>query len=85
MDIVTAIVVLVMIWWLVFFMTLPLWRHRPPSTVARGHDPGAPGRLRLIRHLAFTSLISLVLLALFLIVRQQGWISLRPAPSDLPF
>ncbi len=77
MDIVTAIVVFIMIWWLVFFLALPFWRHQPPLNIEKGHDIGAPDKLHLAKHLGVVTLLSIVLLIIFLFVRHYHLISLH--------
>jgi len=71
-----AIVAYVIIWWLVFFLTLPIGVHREEAPDA-GHDPGAPVRPRLGRKALITTLLtSLVVLGLYWLA-ETGRISLR--------
>ncbi|MEM7070594.1 MAG: DUF1467 family protein [Pseudomonadota bacterium] len=83
MDIITAILVFIMIWWSIFFIALPFWRHKAASHNKVGHDSGAPSKLHLIRHVLVTSAISIVLLLLFLWIRETGWISFHSPESFL--
>ncbi len=63
MNVVEAIVVFVMIWWVVLFMTLPVGIRRDRSPKA-GNDPGAPVEPAMWRKMAVTTAISLVLFGL---------------------
>lgn len=60
----SGIVVYVIIWWLVFFMSLP-FGVRPPheagETAEPGHEAGAPVRTHLPRKVLVSTLISAAL------------------------
>ena len=56
----SGIVLFVLIWWMVFFMSLP-WGVRRAGDEGKGHDAGAPVRPRLWLKAGVTTVISLVL------------------------
>lgn len=60
MTIASLIVVYVIVWWVVFFMTLP-WGVRRTENVDEGHDPGAPANARLWLKAAITTVIAAIL------------------------
>ncbi len=72
----SGIVVFVIVWWLVFFMTLPVGVRRTDE-VERGNDPGAPDRPRLALKAAVTTAVAVVLTALVLLLIESGWLSFR--------
>jgi predicted secreted protein len=77
MSIVTAIAVYFIIWWLVLFTVLP-WGVRSQAEggeVSDGSDPGAPALPRLWRKLAWTTVISGVVFAVFATVYINRWIT----------
>ena len=61
MNVFSGIVVYVILWWLVFFMSLPIGV-RPPhevgETAERGHEAGAPVKPRLWIKAAAATLIA---------------------------
>ena len=66
MDIVSGLVVYILLWWWVFFMTLPFGA-RPPEQAEKGHAPSAPEKPYIVRKMLITTAIAGVL---FLIVHQ---------------
>lgn len=60
MDIVSGIVVYILLWWWVLFMVLPFGA-KAPDVVEKGHAPSAPDRPRLLKKMAITSVIALIL------------------------
>ncbi len=74
----SGIVVFVIVWWLVFFMTLPVGVRRA-GEVERGNDPGAPERPRLGLKAAVTTAIAGVLtLLVFLLIDSDRFAFRRP-------
>lgn len=62
MDIASAIVVYVLLWWLVFFMALPIGVKVPDqSEVAKGHATSAPKQPHLLRKALAATVIAAVL------------------------
>ncbi|HEY9568738.1 MAG TPA: DUF1467 family protein [Thalassobaculum sp.] len=62
MDIVSAVVVYVLLWWFGFFLALPIGVQVPDeSEVGRGHARSAPRRPYLLRKMLAATLIAAVL------------------------
>ena len=77
MGIGSGILTYVIIWWMVFFMTLPFGVERPEAhEVEVGHEPGAPKKPMLKKKAIITSLISAVLLVIWIYVDSLGIIKL---------
>ncbi len=78
----SGIVVYVILWWLVFFMALPVGVRRA-GEVARGNDPGAPERARLgLKAAAATAAAGVLTLVVFLLIDSE-WLSFRrPLPPQ---
>jgi len=72
----SAVVLFVLLWWMVFFMTLP-WGIRRAGGEALGHDAGAPVKPRLWLKAAITTGISLVLFAIAYWLVQSKYLSLH--------
>ncbi|MYE02617.1 MAG: DUF1467 family protein [Alphaproteobacteria bacterium] len=72
----SGIVVYVILWWLVFFMALPVGVRRARE-VERGNDPGAPERPRLALKAAVTTVIAAVLTLLVFLLIDSGWLTFR--------
>ncbi|HWD57600.1 MAG TPA: DUF1467 family protein [Stellaceae bacterium] len=73
---VTGIVVYVLTWWVVLFMTLPLWI-KPTEPGDTGHGLGAPKQPFMWRKVALTSVIAAVVWAGIYIFVIEPWISFR--------
>ena len=72
----SGIVVYVILWWLVFFMALPVGVRRA-GEVERGNDPGAPDRPRLGMKAAVTTAIAGVLTLLVFLLVDSEWFTFR--------
>ena len=76
----SGIVVFVIIWWLVFFMTLPIGIRSPDEAgveVEQGHAPSAPVRPRLLLKAGVTTAVSIVLWGIAYWVIEADVISFR--------
>lgn len=60
MGIAGGIVTFIVIWWLVFFMTLPIGVRRD-DTPEDGHDPGAPRKANIGKKILAATGITIVL------------------------
>lgn len=80
MGAVSGIVVYVMLWWLVFFMTLPIGVH-PPHELGEaadpGHESGAPVRHHLLWKALAATVISGVLWGVAYWIIDSGMITFR--------
>ena len=80
MGVASGIVVYVILWWMIFFMTLPIGV-RPPHEAGQqaepGHDPGAPVRTHLPLKLLATTVIAAVLWGVVWWVIDSGLLSIR--------
>lgn len=82
MNVASAIVVFIVIWWLVMFMVLPFGVRRTENPEA-GHDPGAPVHPMLWRKVAVTTAITLVLFAIVYVIAEYELISLQDLAIEL--
>ncbi len=78
MDFVSGTVVFILLWWWVFFMTLP-FGVKTPDVVETGHANSAPEKPMLRLKVVVTTAISSVLFAIVYWVIDSGFVSL----SDL--
>lgn len=76
MGLTSGIVVFVIIWWCVFFTTLP-WGNRAPENPEPGHVESAPDNPRLWLKAGITTAITLVLWAGVYWAVESGLISFR--------
>ncbi len=60
MDLVSGIVVYILLWWWVLFMTLPFGA-KAPEVVEEGHATSAPQKPRLLIKAGVTTVIAFVL------------------------
>jgi len=80
MDTVSGIVVYILLWWWVFFMTLPFGA-RQPEEVETGHADGAPVRPMLWIKAGITTILALVLWFVVDAVITSGVFSFREMVS----
>lgn len=78
MSIGSAVAVFFVIWWTALFVVLPIGirSQAEEGSVARGTDPGAPARPRLLRIVILNTVLSAIVFAAFLAVVEQDWITL---------
>jgi predicted secreted protein len=72
---ISAAVVFVVLWWLVFFTILPLGVQRQERP-GEGHDPGAPMKAGVLWKMGLTTLVAGVLLGVVWVVMEFHLISL---------
>ena len=78
MDFVSGLVVYILLWWWVFFMSLP-FGIKTPDVVEIGHATSAPEKPMLLRKVIISTTIASVLFAIIYWVIDSDFISL----SDL--
>jgi predicted secreted protein len=78
-----SLVVFVIAWWTIFFMTLPFGA-RPPEQPEEGHAASAPERPRLLLKAAITTVVAVVLTAGFGWALDSGLIDWRPDEPLIP-
>jgi predicted secreted protein len=76
MNIVSAIVVFVVLWWLVFFMVLP-WGVRRLDAPEPGQEFGAPERPMLWRKALITAVIATILFGITYAIVTSDLLPLR--------
>jgi predicted secreted protein len=74
MDILTAIFVFILVWWVVIFTVLP-WGNKAFDNPEIGHAASAPANPRIKQKLLVTTLISVVLTVLLVVVTRYFDIS----------
>ena len=80
MSVMTSILVYVIIWWLIFFMMLPVGvksQDESDEEVVPGSPSSAPAKPDLWRKALTTTLIAAVLFAVFYLVVEYDVVSLR--------
>jgi predicted secreted protein len=83
MSISGSIAVFVIIWWLVFFMVLPIGSREvvDQSDVSTGQDAGAPKKTRLLFKTMISTIISIAVFALFYWLVDSGHVYIGPDPK----
>lgn len=82
MNVVTAIVVYLLLWWLTLFMVLP-WKVQPARKGDKGHAAGAPERPMLVGKLLVTTAIAAVLFAIVYALIHYDVVSFRRMSQGL--
>ena len=65
-----SLVVYVIFWWLILFVTLPFGISRDKKVI-HGNDPGAPKKTLLKKKVLITSFASLILTVIFSIIKNE--------------
>ena len=80
MTLTGSIAVFVIIWWLIFFMVLPIGSREvvDQADVAQGQDAGSPKRPRLLFKALMATLVSIVVFALFYWLVSTGHLAIGP-------
>ena len=62
MGITGSIIIFLLIWWLIFFISLPInIKKGKPGKNIEGEDPGAPNNPQLFRKFLITTVVSVVI------------------------
>ncbi|GAB4119314.1 MAG: DUF1467 family protein [Rhodothalassiaceae bacterium] len=80
MNALTGVLVYLVIWWLVFFMILPIGvrSHREAGEeIVPGSHESAPVRPMLWRKAGATTVLAGLLWGVFYLISTNGWISLK--------
>jgi len=81
LNIATIILVYVVIWWLVFFVTLPIGvraQNESEKGVVEGTVPSAPSNPNLLKKALVASVLAAILTASYYYLIEYDVISLRP-------
>jgi predicted secreted protein len=79
MNLFTAVITYLTMWWIVLFCVLPFGARSQAEMgeVVEGTDPGAPVVANIKQKIIWTSLITAVVWGAFYLVVSSGWISLE--------
>jgi predicted secreted protein len=79
MNLFTAVITYLTMWWIVLFCVLPFGARSQAEMgeVVEGTDPGAPVVANIKQKIIWTSLITAVVWGVFYLVVSSGWISLE--------
>ena len=64
-------VIYIVIWWILFFMALPLGVKKANSLLP-GHDSGAPGKTHLWKKFIIVSILTLIFTYIVILVLQSN-------------
>ncbi len=78
MDLFTAFVVFVLVWWVVIFTVLP-WGNKPVERPEVGHEPSSPANPRIRQKLIWTTILSLIITAIIIATIRYSHFSFREA------
>lgn len=77
MSIITVVFIFIVVWWLVFQMTLSVGVKTDATKAKKGHAKSAPLNPNLKKKMIFTSLISATITTLYFIALKMQWIVLN--------
>jgi predicted secreted protein len=79
---IASIVVFVVLWWLVFFIALPIGIHTE-ETPDQGNMKGAPKNPNIKMKMLITSIVTLILTASFFYLMQHGYFDFIDVRSEI--
>ncbi len=80
----TAIVLYVIVWWTVLFAVLPIGTRPVADPDQTTGWRGAPEQPRIGRKILWTTMISIVVWAIFMGIQASGWVSFRTGWLAMP-
>ena len=69
----SILVVFTIIWWLVFFIVLPVGI-KPDYEAKEGNMHGSPKKVNIIRKMLITSIVTIILTALYFYFIENGYL-----------
>ena len=75
MSVISTLVLYIVIWWIVFFIVLPIG-NKPPSSTGHGNVAGAPEEGYIGIKALITTLLAFILFCLARYGIEQRWIAL---------
>lgn len=82
MNIVSGIVVFLLTWWTVLFMTLPIGAN-PPETIEKGHEPGAPAKPQLLKKFLLTTGLTIMIWGMIYWLVESDLISFHEMAREM--
>ena len=76
MNIFTILLVFVIVWWIIWFMTLPIGV-KTPEKVESGNTESAPDKPRLWIKAGITTIITAILTGIIIYLIEAGVLSIR--------
>jgi predicted secreted protein len=84
MGLITSLLIFIIVWWVVFFMVLPIGirTQSDDGIVEDGTDPGAPTNLNMVNKILITSGITIVLWLIIFVLVSTGVLSIYSGDSN---
>jgi predicted secreted protein len=84
MGLITSLLIFIIVWWVVFFMVLPVGirTQSDEGKVEDGTDPGAPTNLNMVNKVLITSAITIVLWLIIFTLVTTGVLSIHSTDSN---
>ena len=70
-------IIYIIIWWIVFFATLPIDVERKKPIKVEGEDPGSPENPRILKKFIYTTGITTVLFVIIFLLMKFEYLNLR--------
>ena len=77
MSITGSLIIFVLIWWIIFFLLLPIDVDRKHKEMIEGVDKGSPENPKIIKKIIYTTIItSIIFIGIFMLVKYD-YLNLR--------
>ena len=77
MSITGLAIIYIIIWWIVFFATLPIDVERKKPIKVDGEDPGSPENPKILKKFIYTTGITTVLFVVIFLLMKFEYLNLR--------
>tara|TARA_Y100000591_G_scaffold38162_1_gene28125 strand:+ start:1166 stop:1411 length:246 start_codon:yes stop_codon:yes gene_type:complete len=77
MSITGLAIIYIIIWWIVFFATLPIDVERKKPIKVEGEDPGSPENPKILKKFIYTTGITTVLFVVIFLLMKFEYLNLR--------
>ena len=77
MSITGLAIIYIIIWWIVFFATLPIDVERKKPIKVEGEDPGSPENPKILKKFIYTTGITTVLFVIIFLLMKFEYLNLR--------
>ena len=77
MSITGLAIIYIIIWWIVFFATLPIDVERKKPIKVDGEDPGSPENPKILKKFIYTTGITTVLFVIIFLLMKFEYLNLR--------
>ena len=77
MSITGLAIIYIIIWWIVFFATLPIDVNRAKTVKIEGEDPGSPENPKILKKFIYCTCITSIIFMIIYLLMKYEYLNLR--------